>query len=164
MYQNIGKLCQKGTYSTDFNSNVTCEACPYGITTAAEGSTSAAACSFAQKGFYINPENAAEALECPVDTYQDQEANVTACTACPNGWKTEEGGATGEMLCLAPSGFELAEGAANISACAVGFCKEGWNRNPCVPVSCQVVFFRVAVCHSGAAVSATSSSSSRVVG
>uniref|UniRef100_A0A383VTT6 Tyrosine-protein kinase ephrin type A/B receptor-like domain-containing protein n=1 Tax=Tetradesmus obliquus TaxID=3088 RepID=A0A383VTT6_TETOB len=127
-----GKKCQKGTFSTDFNLNSTCDACPDGITTIGDGSTSAAACSLAQKGFYINPDNAAEALECPLDTYQDQEAAVNACTPCRNGWRTQETGAIGDAACLAPPGFELKDGATNITACAVGSYKADWNRNPCV--------------------------------
>jgi hypothetical protein len=133
----IGKLCQKGTYSTGLNSNTNCVPCPDGSTTAAEGSTTADACSLAVKGYYISPTNAAEAIKCPLDTYQDQEAAVTSCTACPNGWKTKETGATGVALCLAPPGFELKENAATISACAAGSYKADWNRNPCVAVSCD---------------------------
>jgi hypothetical protein len=68
----IGKLCQKGTYSTGLNSNTNCIPCPDSITTAAEGSTTADACSLAVKGYYISPNNAAEAIKCPLDTYQDQ--------------------------------------------------------------------------------------------
>ena len=135
----IGKLCQKGTYSTDLNANANCVPCPDGITTAAEGSTTAAACSLALKGYYIDSANSTVAIKCPLDTYQDQEANVTSCTACPNGWKTKETGATGVAVCLAPPGFELVDGATNITACAAGSYKADWNRNPCVAVSCLVV-------------------------
>jgi hypothetical protein len=103
----IGKLCQKGTYSTGLNSNTNCIPCPDGITTAAEGSTTAAACSLAVKGYYINPTNNTEAIKCPLNTYQAEEAAVTSCTDCPNGWKSKETGATGVALCLAPPGFEL---------------------------------------------------------
>jgi hypothetical protein len=145
----IGKLCQKGTYSTGLNSNTNCIPCPDGITTAVEGSTTADACSLAVKGYYISPTNAAEAIKCPLDTYQDQEAAVTSCTACPNGWKTKETGASGVALCLAPPGFELKENAATISACAAGSYKADWNRNPCVAVSCSaccVLFIVVAQC------------------
>jgi hypothetical protein len=131
----IGKLCQKGTYSTGLNSNTNCIPCPDGITTAAEGSTTADTCSLAVKGYYINPSNAAEAIKCPLDTYQDQEAAVTSCTACPNGWKTKETGASGVALCLAPPGFELKDGASTITACAAGSYKADWNRNLCVAVS-----------------------------
>jgi hypothetical protein len=131
----IGKLCQKGTYSTALNSDSTCQTCPPGITTASEGSTTAEACSLAMKGYYINPSNANEAIVCPVNTYQDQEAAVTSCTACPNGWKTKETGATGVALCLVPPGYELKENAAEITVCDVGSYKADWNRNPCTPVS-----------------------------
>jgi hypothetical protein len=131
----IGKLCQKGTYSTGLNSNTNCIPCPDGITTAAEGSTTADTCSLALKGYYINPSNAAEAIKCPLDTFQDQEAAVTSCTDCPNGWKTKETGATGVALCLAPPGYELKDGASTITACAAGSYKADWNRNLCVAVS-----------------------------
>ncbi|WIA42320.1 hypothetical protein OEZ86_008334 [Tetradesmus obliquus] len=128
----IGKLCQKGTYSTDLNANANCVPCPDGITTAAEGSTTAVACSLALKGYYIDSTNSTVAIKCPLDTYQDKEANVTSCTACPNGWKTKETGATGVAVCLAPPGFELVDGATIITACAAGSYKADWNRNPCV--------------------------------
>jgi hypothetical protein len=131
----VGKKCQKGTFSTDFNLNAACESCPDGITTAGDGSTSPAACALAEKGFYINRANTSEAVECPLDAFQDQEANVTACTPCPNGYKTQETGATGNASCSAPPGFELKEGADNITACTAGSYKEGWNRSPCVVVS-----------------------------
>lgn len=78
----IGKLCQKGTYSIALNSDATCTPCPIGITTAGEGSDSAADCNLAMKGYFLN--NGAAEL-CPVDTYQDQEAAVSSCTPCPNG-------------------------------------------------------------------------------
>jgi hypothetical protein len=131
----IGKVCQRGTYSTALNSDTNCQTCPDGITTADEGSTSAAACSLAMKGFYINPSNASDAIPCPLHTYQGEEAAVTACTPCPNGWKTKETGATGLALCMAPPGYELMESATEITACAKGSYKADWNRNPCVPVS-----------------------------
>jgi hypothetical protein len=134
----IGKLCKKGTFSTELNSNSTCEPCPEGVTTADEGSTSADDCGLAQKGFYINPDNAAEALACPLDTFQDEESNVTACTPCPNGWKTQETGASGLALCLAPPGYELLPGNAEITPCPVNSYKTEWNRNVCIQVgSCD---------------------------
>jgi hypothetical protein len=131
----IGKLCKQGSFSTDLNSNATCEPCPDGVTTASEGSTSPEECSLAQKGYYINPDNANEALECPYDTYQDQESDVTSCTPCPNGLKTQDTAAIGVALCLAPPGFELVPGNAKITACLAGWYKSEWNRNRCIPVS-----------------------------
>ncbi|KAF6251142.1 hypothetical protein COO60DRAFT_1677280 [Scenedesmus sp. NREL 46B-D3] len=135
----IGKLCQRGTYSTDLSSNNNCVPCPEGITTANEGSTTAAACSLALKGYYIDPSNSTLAIQCPLDTYQDQEAAVTACTPCPFGWKTKETGATGLALCLAPPGFELLGNAASISACPAGSYKADWNRNLCVECGSGVI-------------------------
>jgi hypothetical protein len=131
----IGKKCQKGTYSTDLNSDPTCQTCPPGITTAEEGSTTAEACSLAMKGFYINPSNTSEAIACPVNTYQGEEAAATSCTPCDHGWKTKDTGATGVALCLAPPGYELKESATDITPCEVGSFKADWNRNPCTPVS-----------------------------
>uniref|UniRef100_A0A383VRV3 Tyrosine-protein kinase ephrin type A/B receptor-like domain-containing protein n=1 Tax=Tetradesmus obliquus TaxID=3088 RepID=A0A383VRV3_TETOB len=128
----IGKLCKRGTYTTEVNSNTTCASCPEGITTADEGSTSPDDCALAQKGYYINPNDATEALECPQDTYQDQEAYVTSCTPCPNGWKTEDTGATGVPLCLAPPGFELLPNASAITPCPLSSYKTEWNRNGCI--------------------------------
>jgi hypothetical protein len=135
MDKGIGKLCQKGTYSTALNSNPNCTPCPDGITTANEGSTAATDCSLALKGYYIDANDATKAVKCPLDTYQDQEAAVNNCTACPNGWKTKETGATGVALCLAPPGYELKDGATTITACAAGSYKADWNRNACVAVS-----------------------------
>jgi hypothetical protein len=105
MDKGIGKLCQKGTYSTALNSNPNCMPCPNGITTAGEGSTTASACTLALKGYYIDANDSTKAIKCPLDTYQDQEAAVNNCTACPKGWKTKETGATSVALCLAPPGF-----------------------------------------------------------
>jgi hypothetical protein len=161
MDKGVGKVCQRGTYSTALNSATTCETCPPGITTADEGSTSADACNLAMKGFYINPSNASEAIACPLDHYQDQEATVTACTACPNGWKTKETGATGVALCLAPPGFELKDGATSITACEKGSYKADWNRNPCVPVSCLACWrcVRQVACSSSSSSSSSSNTS-----
>jgi hypothetical protein len=135
MDKGIGKLCQKGTYSTELNSQPNCTPCPAGLTTATEGSTSAAACALALKGYYIDPTDATKAIKCPLDTYQAEEAPVTACTPCENGWRTKETGATGPALCLAPPGYELKADADTISVCENGFYKADWNRNPCVAVS-----------------------------
>uniref|UniRef100_A0A383V609 Tyrosine-protein kinase ephrin type A/B receptor-like domain-containing protein n=1 Tax=Tetradesmus obliquus TaxID=3088 RepID=A0A383V609_TETOB len=132
MDKGIGKLCQRGTYSTDLNTNANCVPCPTGITTELEGSTSAAACSLALKGNYINPLNSNEALACPRDTYQDQEIATTTCKACPNEWRTKETGATGVALCLAPPGWQQVAEGANITECPAGSYKADWNRNPCV--------------------------------
>jgi hypothetical protein len=139
MDKGIGKLCQKGTYSTALNNQPNCVPCPAGITTANEGSTAATDCSLALKGYYINPSNANEALPCPLNTYNDLEAAVTQCAACPNGWKTKETGATGVALCLAPPGYELLDGATTITPCPANSYKADWNRNSCVAVStiCQ---------------------------
>ncbi|KAF6264065.1 hypothetical protein COO60DRAFT_1663488 [Scenedesmus sp. NREL 46B-D3] len=135
----IGKLCQRGTYSTALSSSNNCVPCPDGITTAGEGSTTAGACSLALKGYYIDPDNSTLAIECPLDTYQDQEAAVTSCTACPYGWRTKETGATGLALCLAPPGYELLEGAPTISACPEGSYKPDWNRNLCTECGTGVI-------------------------
>jgi hypothetical protein len=135
MDKGIGKLCQKGTYSTCLNRDSACTPCPSGITTANEGSISAADCRLALKGFYISPTDATQAIKCPLDTYNDQEAAVTECTQCKNGWKTKEDGATGPALCLAPPGYQLVSGQSAISKCPVGSYKGDWNRNPCVEVS-----------------------------
>lgn len=137
MDKGVGKLCQKGTYSTELNNNPYCIPCPTGITTAGEGSNSSDACSLAIQGYHLDfsdPLNT-EAYPCPLDTYNDQEANITACTPCPNGWRTKDVGATGVAMCLAPPGFELVEGNATISECDIGWYKFDWNRNPCLPVS-----------------------------
>lgn len=55
----------------------------------------------------------------------------------PAGWRTQDVGATGLAFCLAPPGYELVDGSAAISKCPIGAYKEGWNRNPCLPVSCR---------------------------
>lgn len=91
----IGKLCPRGTYSTDLNTSPFCVPCAAGITTENEGSTSAANCTLAARGYYINPNDATLAVQCPRDTYQDQEAAVNECTACPHNWRTKDLGSTG---------------------------------------------------------------------
>jgi hypothetical protein len=48
-----------------------------------------------------DPCNTFEAVKCPLDTYQDQEAAATSCTACPDGKNTKETRATNFALCLA---------------------------------------------------------------
>lgn len=69
------------------------------------------------------------------NTYSDEETDSTTCKPCPNGWRTQNEGSEGIDSCVAPPGFELQTGATNISLCAVGWHKEGWNRNPCMLVS-----------------------------
>lgn len=130
----IGKLCPKGSYSTALNSATSCTACPTGITTSAEGSTSADDCKFAKRGYYLV--DATTAALCPVNTYNDGETLQvgTGCPACPNGWKTKDVGADGQSLCLAPPGFELLDGATDITECASGYYKADWNRNACTKV------------------------------
>lgn len=91
----IGKLCPRGTYSTDLNTSPFCVPCAAGITTENEGSTSAANCTLAARGYYIDPNDATLAVQCPRDTYQDQEAAVNECTACPHNWRTKDLGSTG---------------------------------------------------------------------
>jgi len=126
----VGKKCQKGTYTTDFNSAAFCTACTDGVTTSTEGSTLASACSFAIKGFYMI--NATHAEPCPLHTYNDVElASGQECTPCPFGWKTRDTGADGLALCLAPPGWEQATAGANITECVNNFYKADWNRNPC---------------------------------
>ncbi len=137
----IGKLCQRGTYSTALNSASSCTPCPDGITTEAEGSDNSNLCILAAKGHYINPANASEALECDYNTYQDEEAAVTECKPCPHGWKTKEKGATGVALCLAPPGFELVGTGENdtITECAEDWYKADWNRNACVKCGTGII-------------------------
>lgn len=132
----VGKKCQKGTYTTDFNSASFCTACPDFITTAAEGSTTAASCDRAVKGYYML--DATTASACPLNTYSDAETPVgQQCTPCPFDWHTKDTGADGPALCLAPPGYEQATDGANITECAVNFFKADWNRNPCTEVSCS---------------------------
>jgi hypothetical protein len=139
MDKGIGKLCQKGTYSTGLNNATNCIPCPNRITTATEGSTSKDACSLALKGYFISSSDPLTAAKCPLDTYNDAEEARTSCTPCENGWKTKEDGATGPALCLAPPGFQLVAGAAAITKCPVGSYKADWNRNNCLAVSDWII-------------------------
>jgi hypothetical protein len=93
----IGKLCPRGTYSTDLNTSPFCVPCAAGITTVNEGSSSAADCTLAARGYYIDQNDATLAVPCPRDSYQDQEAAVNACTPCPYGWRTKDVGSTGRL-------------------------------------------------------------------
>lgn len=135
MDKGIGKICPKGTYSIALNNATSCTACPPGITTPTEGSTTADACSLAMRGYYL-VDNTTAAL-CPVNTYNDGETLTLgqSCTACPNGLRTKLEGSDGEALCLAPPGYELQSGASVISECANGWFKVDWNRNLCLFVS-----------------------------
>lgn len=78
-----GKKCPKGTYTTDLNRAGVCTPCNEGVTTAAEGSTSAAACDRAIAGYFYNGTGTAEV--CPINTYNAGETTADSCTACPNG-------------------------------------------------------------------------------
>ncbi|KAF6261334.1 hypothetical protein COO60DRAFT_1699888 [Scenedesmus sp. NREL 46B-D3] len=135
----IGKLCPRGTYSTGLNTSPFCIPCAAGITTEHEGSSSAADCILAARGYHIDPVNATLAMPCPRDTYQDQEAAVNACTPCPFGWRTKDVGATGTAMCLAPPGWELVDGAEFITECQNGWYKADWNRNPCLPCGAGLI-------------------------
>ncbi|WIA42282.1 hypothetical protein OEZ86_008296 [Tetradesmus obliquus] len=132
-YNGIAKKCQKGTYSSDFNDQSFCTKCPKGMTTTDEGSIDAMACSYAQRGMFVSTNG--EGVECPVDTYNDAERMDTSCIVCPFGLKTETTGSEGVAMCLAPPGWELREweGALTITPCRLGWYKDGWNKNPCVP-------------------------------
>ncbi|KAF8055660.1 Scube1 [Scenedesmus sp. PABB004] len=128
--KSTGKTCPKGTYTSGLNNADACTKCPDGLTTAAEGSSSAAACTLAVRGYYKS--SSTSAAPCPADSYNDAEADITSCTPCPNGWRTKDDTATGAALCMAPPGWELLDGASAITECAVGSYKADWNRNPCV--------------------------------
>ena len=78
-----GKKCPKGTYTTDLNRAGVCTPCNEGVTTAAEGSTSAAACDRAIAGYFYN--GTGTAVECPINTYNAGESTADSCTPCPNG-------------------------------------------------------------------------------
>ncbi|WIA35695.1 hypothetical protein OEZ86_004101 [Tetradesmus obliquus] len=69
---------------------------------------------------------------CPPNSYQDGETTQQQCTSCPHGLRTEQAGADGVALCLAPPGMQLLPGDGSISDCPVGSYKEGWNLNPCI--------------------------------
>ncbi|KAF8059695.1 SVEP1 [Scenedesmus sp. PABB004] len=129
MDKGIGKRCPRGTFTTDFNTLASCQDCPDGLTTAAEGANSSALCLLAVKGFY--KVNATTTAPCPIGTFSDADTDITACTPCDNGLKTELEGATGSALCLAPPGWELVIGATTITQCPKGKYKDGWNRNLC---------------------------------
>lgn len=148
MDKGIGKLCPKGTYSTDLNSLPACTACNLGVTTAAEGSTSPNQCILAKPGFYMI--NTTAAALCPVNTYNDGElASNTTCTPCPNEMKTKAEGADGVALCLAPPGYELTAAAAAvdgpITECEKNYYKVDWNRNLCQYVSTSPLWFRCGI-------------------
>ncbi|WIA12314.1 hypothetical protein OEZ85_012370 [Tetradesmus obliquus] len=67
----------------------------------------------------------------------DQEAAVNECTACPHNWRTKDLGSTGVAMCLAPPGWELVDGAENITECQIGWYKADWNRNLCLSLGLQ---------------------------
>eukprot|EP00775_Hariotina_reticulata_P006225 gene6225-6462_t len=133
----VGKLCPKGTYTDSLNSAIACTPCNPGVTTAAEGSTSEAACDRAIKGYkYTNP-NTAE--KCDLNTYNDADNSNNACTPCSYGMLTRDLGATGPAECLAPPGWAQPSSSADIAECAINYYKEGWNRNPCDQCGTSVV-------------------------
>ncbi|KAF8057859.1 Slbp [Scenedesmus sp. PABB004] len=135
--KSVGKKCQKGTFSVALNSDAQCTKCPDGLTTAGEGSKLATDCTLAVRGWYKT--SATTAAECPVNSYNDAEADITSCTPCPNGWKTKDTAATGAALCMAPPGWELKDGASAITECDVGSYKADWNRNPCVACGTNII-------------------------
>jgi hypothetical protein len=59
-----------------------------------------------------------------------------------SGYQTRVEGAGGNAECMAPPGYELKEGAEWVSECEVGTYKEGWNKNPCIPVSDNTLLHR----------------------
>ncbi|KAF8059701.1 hypothetical protein HT031_005109 [Scenedesmus sp. PABB004] len=124
----IGKRCPRGTHSEDYNAGLACQACPDGLTTDGDGADSPDKCAIVQKGYY--KANLTTALPCPLHTYNAAEAEVTACTGCPRGMMTQDVGATGLAVCLIPPGMELVTDG-NITECAAGWYKDGWNRNNC---------------------------------
>lgn len=73
----------KGTFTTSLNTQAACTPCNTGVTTAAEGSSSAAACDRASQGYSYNGDGTAS--ECEVNSYNDGETTAATCTRCPNG-------------------------------------------------------------------------------
>eukprot|EP00775_Hariotina_reticulata_P003830 gene3830-4087_t len=133
----IGKLCPKGTYTDSLNSASACTPCNPGVTTAAEGSTSEAACNHAIKGYKYTGSNTAE--KCDMNSYNDADNSNNACTSCPFGMLTRDLGATGPADCLAPPGWGQSSPSANIAECLVNHYKAGWNRNMCAACGTNVV-------------------------
>lgn len=79
----VGKKCPKGTFTTGLNTQAACTPCNTGVTTAAEGSSSAAACDRAIQGYSYNGDGTAS--ECAANFYNDGETTAASCTPCPNG-------------------------------------------------------------------------------
>eukprot|EP00775_Hariotina_reticulata_P002655 gene2654-2954_t len=108
------KACPKGTYSDDFNNNNFCTPCSTGSTTVREGSNSSTLCNLASVGYYLLPAGAnATAAQCPLHTYNNEEATIYSCKPCLNGLMTRVVGSTGPSDCLVAPGFELKPGAEN---------------------------------------------------
>eukprot|EP00775_Hariotina_reticulata_P012640 gene12640-12769_t len=126
----VGKMCPKGTYTTDYNQAAFCTACPTAVTTATEGSNTSTACARAIRGFYFNATDG-NAVPCPYASYQDVENPNAFCKPCPRGLQTKAPGAIGVELCTTPPGWELLPGAVNMTLCPQNSYKETWAMEPC---------------------------------
>lgn len=104
-------VCPPGTYNVGGNS-AGCQPCGQGLTTAAEGASSAADC-VAPPGRFLS--RGGVGVACPIGTFSTGLSRSPFCTPCPDGTTTPAEGANVSSACsLAIQGFLLnADGTAS---------------------------------------------------
>ena len=118
------EICPANTYND--GSYTTCQTCPVGSDTTAEGSTSVLDCA-CQAGYFRNAESVCEA--CPVGEIKTSTGDA-ACSACPADMTTL---ATASTACVCAAGFEPNADDTACQACPAGEAKFVAGNASCIP-------------------------------
>ncbi|KAK3579233.1 hypothetical protein CHS0354_033303 [Potamilus streckersoni] len=119
------KICTVGTYK-DNTVNIFggCTACPFGMTSPTNGSTSVQNCSIHQcQAGYKNNANRTGCIKCPLGTYQPLFDQLD-CMTCPANLSTRQEGSNSSTACetYCPSGQEKVGDVCN--QCQIGYYKD----------------------------------------
>jgi hypothetical protein len=90
-------LCRQCKPTQSVAESGDCEKCPVAATAFSKITGECKACT---PGSTFDAELGC--VPCPVNHYWTKEANTTSCTACPDGFITEQGGARSIALCVTP--------------------------------------------------------------
>ena len=117
------EICPANTYND--GSYTTCQTCPVGSYTSAQGSTSVLDCA-CQAGYFRNTESVCEA--CPVGEIKTSTGDA-ACSACPADMTTLS---TTSTACVCLAGFEPNADNTACQSCAAGKAKYIAGNNSCI--------------------------------
>eukprot|EP00941_MAST-03F_sp_MAST-3F-sp1_P001240 g1240.t1 len=98
------KVCPKGSYKDDNNSDTRCKTCPSNSTTESTGKIAKQHCACV-KGWY---NDGTSCTACPVGSYKDKVSNAATCTACSQTRNASTTGGLGKTQlsdCLCRKGY-----------------------------------------------------------